>query len=174
MGILTLDYSKLSNFQLVGFDIDPESLSFAQFLAKEKGLHGHTSLFVQDAWKFDYHNKYDLITSNGLNVYESDPDKVLHLYTRLLKALKPGGTLITGVLTHLPKSSVPCEWQLDKISEKDLLLENTIFNFILGCKWYNFRSSEEIYSDFHKVGFDEVSIHYDEYHIFPTVVAKKK
>lgn len=35
-------------------------------------------------------NAFDVITSNGLNMYESDPDRLVALYRRFFEALKPG------------------------------------------------------------------------------------
>jgi hypothetical protein len=43
----------------------------------------------------------------------------------------------------------------------------------LGCKWRNFRMLDEIYEDFYSAGFTKVRVIFDQYHIFPTVIANK-
>lgn len=171
--LLSLDFSQISNFSLLGIDIDLESITLAKDLAKQYGLEDKTHFLHQDAWTLDFDSEIDLITSNGLNVYISDKNKVLDLYKVFHKSLKKDGVLIIGVLTHPPGSSHPCEWFLDELPPEDILLEKILFNDILGSKWRNFSSVAQIHRDFASAGFSSVEVIYDRYHIFPTVIAKK-
>lgn len=172
--LLTLDYSNVTNFKLIGIDIDQESLDLAKQLAFQTGLNNHLELQLKDAWNLNFKESIDLITSNGLNVYEPDNEKVIDLYKGFFKALKPNGILIVGVLTYPPGKNHQTDWILDNINMDDYIVEKIVFEDILGSKWRNYRSIEDIYNDFHKAGFKNVSIVFDKYHIFPTIITEKK
>lgn len=171
--LLEVDFSKYSNFSLIGIDIDPESLEHARKLATQKKLNEYTNFILSDAWSLGFESEIDLITSNGLNVYEPDQKRVLDLYKVFYQSLKPGGILIIGVLTYPPGQYQVSEWKLDLLTEDDMLIETILFQDILCCNWRNFRTIEEIYKDFYGTGFTKVAISYDTYHIFPTVIAIK-
>ncbi|HEY5235113.1 MAG TPA: class I SAM-dependent methyltransferase [Rhabdochlamydiaceae bacterium] len=170
--LITLDFSHISNFNLVGIDIDQESLDLAAKLAKEWHI-SNVALLQLDAWQMDFKEEFDVLTSSGLNVYESDPEKVLDLYRRFYNALKPGGSLIISVLTYPPGDSNPTEWALENIDPEDLLMEQVLYKDILNLNWRNFRSADEIDREFKLAGFSQVDIIYDQNRIFPTVVAHK-
>ena len=171
--LLSLDFSRISNFSLIGVDVDLESISLARNLAKEYGLERCCRFLQQDAWTLGLDSEIDLITSNGLNVYISDKNKVLDLYKLFYKSLKKDGVLIVGVLTYPPGGDQSCEWLIDKLPPDDMLLEKILFGDILESKWRNFSSSAEIYQDFSIAGFSSVEVIFDRYHIFPTVIARK-
>lgn len=171
--LLQLDYSSISNFTIIGIDIDPDSLSLAQQLAEERGLSPNLYLCQQDAWQLPYNSEIDLITSCGLNIYVSDRQKTLNLYRQFFKALRPGGILIIGFLTYPPGEGMTSEWHLDKISHEDLFLERVLYKDILDLQWRNFRTSDEFESELRAAGFSEVAFYYDTLHVFPAVVAKK-
>ncbi len=88
--LLTLNFSNIDRFRLVGLDIDKKSLDLAQNLAREKEVK-NVDFIQQDAWQMTVIDEFDVIASSGLNVYESDPQKVLELYKKFFTALKPGG-----------------------------------------------------------------------------------
>ena len=171
--LITLDYSHISDYQLIGVDLDPESLALAKQLACDFGVDQHLTLIQQDAWKLSLNNEVDLLTSSGLNVYESDPVKLLELYSRFYTALKPGGELIISVLTYPPGEENPTDWDLSGFAEETLLIDRILHKDILDIKWRNFRSSGELDREFCQVGFSDVSIYFDKNKIFPTVVARK-
>ena len=170
--LILLDYSGIDNFELIGIDIDPESLNEAKTLAHQNRIE-NIKLIEQDAWALSFNEEIDVITSSGLNVYESDPNKVLELYTRFYNALKPGGYLITSVLTYPPGESTETDWDTRNISPESLLLERILHKDILGIKWSNFRRSSELENEFRQVGFSEVSVYFDKNRIFPTILARK-
>lgn len=171
--LLQLDFSLISDFKIIGVDIDLASLALAEQLAVEKALSQNVILYQQDAWQLPYDSEIDIITSCGLNIYTPDRQKVLDLYRQFFKALKPGGRLILGFLTYPPGENEFSEWQVDKIPAEDLFLEKVLYKDILDPQWRNFRTSDEIESELKKAGFEELTFHYDTLHVFPVVVARK-
>jgi len=171
--LLTLDFSNLSTFSIIGVDLDRQSLSLARKLAEEKKLKKHTKLIQVDAWNLTIEYEIDLITSNGLNVYIPDSQQVINLYKKFYSLLKKGGILIIGVLTHPPENAAQSEWIMDDLPFDDVLMEKILFQDILESKWQNFRTSNEIYRDFYDAGFSDIQIIYDKHRIFPTVIATK-
>ncbi len=170
--LLTLDFSRVKNVALVGIDIDHESLLLAKQYADENRIP-NVRLLEQDAWQMPFVNEFDVITSSGLNVYESDPKRLLELYRRFFQALKPGGKLIISVLTYPPDAGKDTDWDLTGIEPETLLLDRIIHKDILDIKWRNFRSTQELDKEFIQAGFSEITVHFDKHRIFPTIVATK-
>lgn len=161
--LLDLDYSGLRDFSIYGIDIDPESLSMSE--ERCYGLKGHCTFVQKDAWNLGLTEAYDLITSNGLSIYEPEDSKVVALYRQFYAALKPGGTLITSFLTPPP-------WN-DSVNKADALFQKILFADILDCKWQAFRTEEQVRAQLLEAGFTEVEIRYDEGGLFPTAIATK-
>lgn len=170
--LLDLDFSKVKDFKLIGIDIDEKSLALASNIAKEKRI-SNVEFIQQDAWRINFHEKIDLITSSGLNVYEPDLTKIIDLYRKFFSSLKKGGILITSLLTHPPGEEIATDWDLKGIDEKDLLMDRIIHKDILDIKWRNFRSLNNLTDEFEKAGFSNISVHLDKHRIFPTICAKK-
>ena len=158
--LLGLDYSALSSYKLIGIDIDEEALQEAQKLASRLNIE-NVEFFQQDAWSTDCQEELDIITSNGLNVYESDRNRVIDLYKNFHSGLKPGGLLVVGVLTYPPGASEQTDWNMDLIPQDDLEMESLLHHDILDVKWGNFRHMDEIKKDFLDAGFSEVSVYLD-------------
>lgn len=171
--LLYLDYSNVRNFRLVGIDIDKDALAGAKALAQMLKLDQNVELLQKDAWNLDSRNDFDLISSNGLNIYEPDNDKLIELYRQFYLALKAGGKLVTSFLTYPPFDKEKCEWDITKIDSSAVLLEQIIFYDVLNGKWQCFRTSSEIHQELTSVGFQSVEFIYDEGRVFPTVVAMK-
>lgn len=171
--LLELDYSKVSNFSLVGIDIDLESLDQAESFAKEKKLLDHCQFMTRDAWKLNIEKAFDVITSNGLNIYEPNDERVVELYRQVFKALKPQGRFICSVLTPPPGGPVATEWNLEKVNFQDAQLQKLLFADILECKLQVFRSVEKSITQLKEAGFVDIEILYDEAHIFPTIIGNK-
>jgi SAM-dependent methyltransferase len=170
--LITLDFSEKRGTHLIGVDIDPESLALAEQFAREKNIP-NTHFIRANAWDLSFSNEIDLITSSGLNVYESDPEKVLKLYSRFFDALRPGGFLITSVLTFPPGGDRKTDWKTENISPETLCLDKVLHQDILDIKWRNFRSIPELKRELKWVGFSNVSVHFDAHRIFPTILAQK-
>ncbi len=87
-----------------------------RFLLKNKGLNG-----------------YDIITSNGLNIYQPNDEKLIDLYKKFYQALKPGGILITSFLTPPPSISTESTWKNFDLS--DALKQKVLFSDIIQVNW---------------------------------------
>lgn len=98
--LLYLNYSAVRDFRLVGIDIDKDALAGAKALAQSLKLHKNVELLEKDGWRLGLKNEFDLISSNGLNIYEPDTNKVTELYRQFYLALKQGGKLVTSFLTY--------------------------------------------------------------------------
>lgn len=171
--LLDLNFSQTPHFSIYGIDIDPESLSQSQQIAENVGLSNHCQFLQQDAWALGHEEKFDIITSNGLSIYEPDNKKVVDLYHQFFLALKPNGCLITSFLTPPPIPGTKTEWDLKVVNSDHALLQKIVFSDILDCKWQTFRSEESVRSQLLEAGFTEIEVFYDQAHIFPTIVAKK-
>lgn len=168
--LLSLNYSNIRNSRLVGIDLDRKSLDLAQ--ENSNNLKMKNAKFIQsDAWKITNHKEFDIITSNGLNIYEPDDKKVIALYKKFYEALKPNGILITSFLTPPPTISKDSSWK--NVNPQDALKQKVIFNDIIGVTWQAFRTEETTCTQLKAAGFKVLEVIYDSQGIFPTVVAKK-
>ncbi len=171
--LLYLDFKNISNITLTGIDYDPNTLQDAESLAEKQHLSQFIKLIQRDAWNLNIQNEFDLISSNGLNIYEPDNDKVTELYRQFFAALKPGGKLVTSFLTFPPLLSSQSEWDLSKVNLEDALLQKIIFVDVINAKWQCYRSSDQTLQQLKSAGFSSVSFIYDRAKMFPTVVAQK-
>lgn len=172
--LLYLDYSAIEKAYLIGIDYDPEVLDQAAAFAKKQGLAGFTRFSQKDAWQLGLENEFDLVSSNGLNIYEPDSKKVSELYRQFYRALKRDGKLVTSFLTYPPMLTEDCEWALEKLNQKDLLLQKIIFTDLIEARCQCYSSSEETLAQLKSAGFEDIQLIYDEAKIFPTVVAYKR
>ncbi len=171
--LLYLDFNNIDSIRLIGIDYDINTFKDAEILAEKQRLSQFIEFKERDAWQLNIDNKFDLISSNGLNIYESDDKKVNHLYAQFYKALKPGGKLVTSFLTYPPNIDDNSEWQMNKLNKEHLLLQRIIFSDIINAKWQCFRSTEKTKEQLMSVGYRDINILYDDAHMFPTVVATK-
>lgn len=168
--LLTLNYANAKNIRLVGIDLDKKSLDLAQEQAKLINL-SNVEFVQNNAWEINYKEDFDIITSNGLNIYEPDDNKVIVLYKQFYKALKPEGILIISFLTPPPALSKESTWK--NIDSQDALKQKAIFTDIIGATWQSFRTEAKTRTQLEAAGFQVLDIIYDSQGIFPTVVARK-
>ncbi|MCC2667045.1 MAG: SAM-dependent methyltransferase [Gammaproteobacteria bacterium] len=171
--LLYLNFSEINSIQLIGIDYDASTLEDAKKLAKEKNLLEFTTFKKSDAWDLNLKNEFDLISSNGLNIYEPNNEKVIALYQQFYTALKPNGKLVTSFLTPPPGLADDCEWNMKKINPQDLLLQKIIFTDILNLKFQCFRSTKQTTEQLESVGFKNICFIPDTANLFPTVTAIK-
>lgn len=155
---------QIDNLTLYGLDLDDNSLQ----LAKENAVKfAKSATFAKvNAWDLSaYKEKFNVITSNGLNIYEPDDERVTELYQQFNNSLVPGGILITSFLTS------PDTWQ--NFDADKLAKQRAIFKDIIGAKWQSFRTEDITRRQLSKAGFEVVKIIYDKQRMFPTVVARK-
>ena len=119
-----------------------------------------------------FKDEFTLLTSNGLNVYEPDDDKIRELYQQFFKVLIPGGILVTSFFTSSPNIDPNSEWDMSQINSKGLLLSKIIMFDILDIKFVAFRSSLITKLQLKTAGFNEINFFYNA-KVYPTVVAGK-
>ncbi len=166
--LLTLEHDERSLMNLYGIDLDNDSL---EYIKEKRQLHSKLFLIQGDAWNLDYKNYFKIITSNGLNIYEKNQEKLISLYKGFHKALKKDGILITSFLTPPPSVDSKSPWK--NFNEKDLILQRAIFEDILGVKWTNYETVDSIMQKMTVVGFKLDKIQYDSQNMFPTITLKK-
>lgn len=171
--LLTLDYSGVNGVSLVGIDLDELSLKLAQQMANNRGRTNMVQFLQADAWYLNKSECYDVLTSNGLNIYVSDDEQVVALYRSFYEALKPSGMLLTSFLTPPPSSSAKCEWDLNVINMDDLDLQKKILLDILQSTWACFRSEQLTREQLLHAGFKSVEYVWGSLRMFPTVIAYK-
>ena len=171
--LLYLDYDAIRDISLTGLDYDNDTLHDAKVLADKKNLSAYIELIQTDAWSMNINNQFDLLSSNGLNIYEPSDDKVTKLYQEFYAALKPGGKLVTSFVTPPPTMTNQCEWRLDKLNLDELLKQKAIFADTLQVKWQCYRSTDKTRKQLESVGFTDLTFIADDAHLFPTVVAIK-
>lgn len=169
--LLSMDFSEFSDIKLTGIDIDQESLKLAEQNIQQYNTSAQTEFLVRSAWDLDISEEYDVIISNGLNIYEPDRSKLCELYIQLATAIKPNGYLITSFLTPNPKMSEESPWR--DFSTQDAIKQKAIFADILEVAWQTYRTESEKILMFEESGFKVQNIIYDKQAMFPTIVLKK-
>ena len=145
--LLRLDYRGKGGIYLTGIDIDAASLRLAAQRAQELAPTLPIAFLQRDAWKLGIASQYDLISSNGLNMYEADEGRLCALYQQLYEALKPGGTLVISSLPPPPDPLPP------SIDEKDFRQELALFQDILDMQFFNFVDPGVTQKQIESVGF---------------------
>lgn len=169
--LLLLDYSNHQDVTLIGVDLDRQALEGAYKLAQQQGLERHLSLHCHDAWSLDLGTGVDVLTSNGLNIYEPDDDRVTALYRAFFTGLKPGGVLVSSFMTPPPLLSPDSPWT--DADPAMLAFQHLLFSRILNAKWTAFRTYEQTQTQLEKAGFSDIQFIDDRMRMFPTIIARK-
>jgi SAM-dependent methyltransferase len=171
--LISLDFSGIRNFKLVGIDLDQRSLALAEKLAADSGLDQRVTFCQADAWEQPFPEQFNLLTSNGLNVYEPDDKRVSKLYQNFYQSLVPGGTLVTSSITPPPDVDPSSDWDISHIDPEALRLQKVLFSDVLQFNFAGLRSASKTEKQLEAVGFDKILTIWDECRIFPTIVACK-
>jgi SAM-dependent methyltransferase len=171
--LLARDAGGAPGLRLVGIDLDDDSLILAGRLAEGYGRGTMVTLLRRDAWALEERESFDLIASNGLNIYEPDDDRVRALYRAFFDALRPGGVLVTSALTPPPTVDPASEWRMDRIDAEALRLQRVVFADIIGTTFHCYRSSATTLGQLRVAGFAAVEVQWDEARLFPTFVATR-
>ncbi|MBN8827425.1 MAG: methyltransferase domain-containing protein [Sphingobacteriia bacterium] len=167
-----LNYSNVQNISLFGIDLDDESIKYAKDNIKNYSLNNLNIYFLnKDVWNLNIYNKFDVVTSNGLNIYESDDNKIIRKYAEIYNSLKPGGHFVMSFLTPPPQLDSNSPWR--NFNMDDLVKQKTLLAEIIETKWQNFRSEKKNREQLEVVGFIIEEIIYDSQCMFPTVIARK-
>jgi SAM-dependent methyltransferase len=172
--LIDLDDTSVPHIQLVGIDLDENVLLEARNYALEKGKSDRIHLYCSDAWSLNCYEEFDLLTSNGLHIYESSDERVILIFQQFFQALKSGGTLITSYFSPPPIPGTPTEWKLSVVDSKDALLQKVLLADILQAKWQAYRSQEKMEELLKAAGFENIEFLPDKAHIMPVVIAKKR
>jgi SAM-dependent methyltransferase len=171
--LLYLNYHDIHQIKLVGIDFDPAALACARRLGEKNNLIQWMELKEGDAWQLEARDEFDLISSNGLTIYEPNDEKIAQLFQLFYNALKKNGKLVTSFLTPPPTLTEHCEWDFNHINQDDLLLQKILFVDIIQTKFQCYRSSLQTKQQLEAVGFEKIEFIYDKAKFFPTVVAYK-
>ncbi len=169
--LLTLNYTGLDQITLVGIDLDPDSIRRAEKNTIVIDPPAKVKFLNENAWNLEIQEEYDLLTSNGLNIYEPDEARVIELYKKIYQSLRPGGTFVTSFLTPPPTIDPKSPWKNYNLA--DVLKQKALFSDVLQVKWQSFRSEEETRVHLEKAGFTTLEVIYDSQGMFPTVIAEK-
>jgi len=163
--LLTLDYSQTPGVVLTAIDLDPDTLREAEANYNRWRPPVKVEFEKRDAWQLDCSERWNLITSNGLNIYVQDDDRCTDLYRSMAQALKPGGIFVFSFITP------PEEWQPS--NSADLERQRFLFKEVVPVRWSCVRDEGTTRKQLAKAGFDVISVVYDTQRMFPAVVAKK-
>jgi len=171
--LLTLTYN--GNIELFGIDKDVEAVEAANQFATELNLNASTKVITKlgDALIDGFckeqpiFSKFNIINSNGLNIYFNDTD-ALTFYKNLYNALKPNGYLI---ISHISSQE---EWNWSKIDAYYLKLQKIVLSILVQPLWeLNLRQSTIVEEHLKRTGFTIKEIIWDTNKMFPTFVAIK-
>ena len=163
--LLTLDYSNTTGVKITGVDLDPETLREAKENYQGVKPPVEVAFETRDAWQLGSSERWDLLTSNGLNIYVQDDDHCTEFYRNVARALQPEGIFIISFITP------PEEWR--PIDTDDLEYQRFLFKEVVPVKWSCVRDESKTREQLIEAGFDVVSVNYDRQRMFPTVVARK-
>lgn len=163
--LLTLDYSDKRGVVLTAVDLDSASLSAAQENYGRLMPPVAVEFERRDAWQLDVSERWDIITSSGLNIYVEDDQLCTDFYRNVWRALKPGGVFILSFLT------LPQQWQ--PYDALDLDYQRHLFTEVVPVKWSCFRDENQTRQQLAAAGFEVVNVSYDTQRIFPSVLARK-
>jgi SAM-dependent methyltransferase len=162
-----------SRCRFVGMDLDPESLAQARAIALTQGLIHRTEFRVQDAWALPPVEEFDLISSNGLNIYVPEDEKVVEFYRGLHAVLKPGGVLITSTVSPSPDVDPDSTWKMGALDPKRLRRQVILFVDVMQAGFMHARSVTKTRKQLEALGFRHVEFIPDSQGLFPTVIATK-
>jgi hypothetical protein len=163
--LLTLDYSQTPGVILTAIDLDSETLRGAEENYDRWIPPVKVEFETRDAWQLGSSERWDLITSNGLNIYVEDDDRCTDLYRSIAQALKPNGAFVFSFITP------PEQWHPTKSA--DLIRQRFLFQEVVPVKWSCVRDENQTREQLGKAGFEVVSVNYDTQGMFPAVVARK-
>lgn len=166
-----LDFSIAKNVEIYAIDIDGESINLTKEKADKTKFPVKINYICENVFNLKIENKFDLISSNGLNIYLEDLNQIKEMYKIFFKALKNGGKLVTSYIEKSPLETGKSTW---KIANKEHQRLSTVaYTDVIGVMWANTRSKEEMFSVLKEAGFSNIILDYDTQGIFPTLIAQK-
>lgn len=172
--LLSIETDLVTNFKLVGIDLDANSIEQARAISLVKNLNHFCEFYHIDAWQMEFQNEFDLLASNGLNIYEKDDARVVTFYEKCFKSLKKNGVFVVSTITPSPIESTDSTWKVDKINQEDLLLQKIFFVDIIEAGFQARRSVKQTQAQLTQAGFSSFKILPDTRGMFVTFVAQKR
>jgi hypothetical protein len=163
--LLTLNYSETPGVVLTAVDLDPDTLLEAE--KNFRCLQPPVEVIFErrDAWQLNSSKRWDVLTSNGLNIYVKDDERCTEFYQNVAAALKPGGKFILSFITP------PDQWMPK--NQQDLDYQRFLFKEVVPVTWSCVRDEIKTREQLGKAGLEVVTIRYDSQRMFPAVVARK-
>ncbi|MCP5491420.1 MAG: class I SAM-dependent methyltransferase [Chlamydiales bacterium] len=168
-----LDFSKISNFRLVGVDSDQMVIDKALELSHFYRLQDKIKTYCCDALTLPFENKFSFISSYGLNIYLKTFEQQTQLYNSLFKSLKPSGVLLIHFLTLPPFLSTNSDWKIDKMNRETMLFDCFLLQSILKFPCHSFIKADKIAERLSNIGFTDIKIELDSYGVAAIVSARK-
>jgi hypothetical protein len=163
--LLTLDYSGMQEIEISAIDLDSKSLREAEANYKKLAPPVQVQCEQCDAWNLRSGERWDLITSNGLNIYVEEDERCTELYRSIAQALRPSGIFVLSFITP------PSEWKPH--NQDDLEYQRFLFTEVIPVKWSCVREESKTREQLRKAGFEVLAVQYDSQRMFPAVVARK-
>ncbi len=164
--LIEADLSRAEPRMIVALDKDPDAVRAADDLARARERNLFFA-FKNDALTMNVVNQYDVVTSNGLNIYLDD-EQVGQFNRNLFNAVRPGGYV---VLSHLTPRD---EWDEAGLDLNAVGLQQVLFGQVAQAKWVpHARSIQTVVAQLEAAGFEVVEINAGTWNIFPTFVAYK-
>lgn len=163
--LLSLDYSTVDDITLTAIDLDPEALRDAQQNLGQLGTAAAVEFEQRDAWQLHAHDRWDLITSNGLNIYVQDDDLCTAFYRQVAHALRPQGLFVVSFITP------PQQWQ--PYDPSDLERQRLLFQEVVPVRWSCCRDEATTRRQLVEAGFEVLSVSADDQRMFPAMLARK-
>jgi 2-polyprenyl-3-methyl-5-hydroxy-6-metoxy-1,4-benzoquinol methylase len=161
--LFSLNYDNLNDIQVTGVDLDDESLVLVQSENKPDPIVAN--FLNRNAWNLEIENRFDLLSSNGLNIYVENDLDCIALYREFAKSLKKEGYLVMSFIT--PAN----EWI--PLSNENLDFQRFLFTQVVPVSWQCMRTEDEISAQLQLAGFKILNIIYDRQCMFPSVLAQK-
>jgi SAM-dependent methyltransferase len=164
--LLTLDYSRVQDVTLTAIDLDPVSIEYARANYGRSGQRVAIECEQRDAWSLDSPSRWDVVTSNGLNIYIEEDLRCVDFYRSVADSLRPNGYFILSFITP------PDTWR--PYEATDLEMQRYLFREVLPVKWQCLRSEDTTREQLAAAGLDVINIEYDTQRMFPALVAQKR
>ena len=166
-------FNKYSGVKITALDLDAKLQNMLSDKYKGTEFHGLYNLVLEDVYNISYDNEFDLVVSNGLNIYIPGYKDVEKLYRLFYSSLNTGGKLITSFLTPPPIFDTSSPWDLKFLDDDKLKLQKNVFIDVLNITWNCYMSEKTFIKLLEDVGFCNISIIWDKCKIFPTVICYK-